>query len=58
MRALNRFGPLWLAAFFSCLGMAAWVHLKTCLTQKISWRGLAYQVDWRGRVASIRRDKE
>jgi ceramide glucosyltransferase len=48
---------LWLAAFFSCLGVASWVHLKTCLTQKISWRGLVYQVDWRGRVASIQRDK-
>jgi cellulose synthase/poly-beta-1,6-N-acetylglucosamine synthase-like glycosyltransferase len=49
--------PLWLAAFFYCLCVAAWVHFKTFLTQKISWRGLVYQVDWRGRVASIRRDK-
>jgi ceramide glucosyltransferase len=48
---------LWLAAFFSSLGMAAWVHFKTCLTQKIAWRGTVYQVDWRGRVTSIRREK-
>jgi len=45
----------WLAAFFSSLGLAAWVHFKTCLTQKIAWRGTEYQVDWRGRVTSIRR---
>lgn len=48
--------PRWLAAFFSSLGLAAWVHFKTCLTQKIVWRGTVYQVDWRGRVTSIRRD--
>lgn len=48
--------PWWLAAFFSSLGMAAWVHFKTCLTQKIAWRGTVYQVDWRGRVQSIRRE--
>jgi hypothetical protein len=29
------------------------VHVKTCVTQKISWRGTAYLVDWRGRVVSI-----
>ncbi len=45
--------PLWLAVFFSTLGMTSWVHLKTCLTQKISWRGTVYQVDWRGRVSAI-----
>ena len=45
--------PFWLAAFLASLGMASWVHLKTCLTQKISWRGKVYQVDWRGRVATI-----
>ena len=45
--------PLWLAAFLASVGMASWVHLKTCLTQKITWRGKVYQVDWRGRVASI-----
>jgi cellulose synthase/poly-beta-1,6-N-acetylglucosamine synthase-like glycosyltransferase len=49
--------PWWLAAFFSSLGLAAWVHFKTCLTQKIAWRGTVYQVDWRGRVTSIRRDQ-
>jgi ceramide glucosyltransferase len=49
--------PLWLAAFFASLGLAAWVHFKTCLTQKITWRGTVYQVDWRGRVTSIRRAK-
>ena len=46
--------PLWLAAFLASVCMASWVHLKTCLTQKISWRGKIYQVDWRGRVSSIR----
>jgi uncharacterized membrane protein YhaH (DUF805 family) len=45
--------PLWLAAFLASLLMASWVHLKTCLTQKISWRGRAYRVDWRGRVSSV-----
>ncbi len=50
--------PWWLAAFFSTLGMAAWVHFKTCLTQKIAWRGTVYQVDWRGRVTDIRREKD
>jgi ceramide glucosyltransferase len=45
--------PLWLAASLASLGLASWVHLKTCLTQKISWRGKVYQVDWRGRVSSI-----
>jgi ceramide glucosyltransferase len=45
--------PFWLAAFLASLGMASWVHLKTCLTQKISWRGKVYQVDWRGRVLTI-----
>ena len=45
--------PLWLAAFLASAGMASWVHFKTCLTQKISWRGTAYQVDWRGRVSFI-----
>ena len=45
--------PLWLAAFLASVGLASWVHLKTCLTQKISWRGKVYQVDWRGRVSSI-----
>ncbi len=61
--ALRRLHPrpasrsLWLAAFFSSLCLASWVHLKTCLTQKISWRGTAYQVDWRGRVTSIRQDR-
>ena len=45
--------PLWLAAFLASFSMASWVHLKTCLTQKISWRGRVYQVDWRGRVSSI-----
>lgn len=48
---------LWVAAFFLSLGLATWVHFKTCLTQKIAWRGLVYQVDWRGRVTSIRQDK-
>jgi ceramide glucosyltransferase len=43
----------WLAAFLASLALASWVHLKTCLTQKISWRGKVYQVDWRGRVATI-----
>jgi ceramide glucosyltransferase len=47
--------PLWLAAFMASVGMASWVHLKTCLTQKISWRGTVYRVDWRGRVSFIRR---
>jgi ceramide glucosyltransferase len=46
--------PFWLAAFLASLGLASWVHLKTCLTQKISWRGKVYQVDWRGRVSTIR----
>jgi len=46
--------PLWLAAFLASVSLASWVHLKTCLTQKISWRGKVYQVDWRGRVSSIR----
>jgi ceramide glucosyltransferase len=45
--------PFWLAAFLASLGLASWVHLKTCLTQKISWRGKVYQVDWRGRVSAI-----
>jgi cellulose synthase/poly-beta-1,6-N-acetylglucosamine synthase-like glycosyltransferase len=45
--------PLWLVAFLASVCMASWVHLKTCLTQKISWRGKVYQVDWRGRVSSI-----
>jgi ceramide glucosyltransferase len=45
--------PLWLAAFLSSVALASWVHLRTCLTQKISWRGKVYQVDWRGRVSSI-----
>jgi cellulose synthase/poly-beta-1,6-N-acetylglucosamine synthase-like glycosyltransferase len=57
--ALRRFHPcpcpppLWLAACLAALCLASWVHLKTCLTQKISWRGKIYQVDWRGRVRSI-----
>jgi ceramide glucosyltransferase len=33
----------WLAAFLTSLGLASWVHLRTCLTQKISWRGKVYQ---------------
>jgi len=45
--------PLWLAAFLASVCLASWVHLRTCLTQKISWRGKVYQVDWRGRVSSI-----
>jgi ceramide glucosyltransferase len=45
--------PLWLAAFLASLGLASWVHLKTWFTQKISWRGKVYQVDWRGRVLTI-----
>jgi len=45
--------PLWLSAFLASVAMAGWVHLTTCLTQKISWRGKVYQVDWRGRVSSI-----
>ena len=45
--------PFWLAAFLASLGLASWVHLKTCLTQKSSWRGKVYQVDWRGRVSII-----
>jgi ceramide glucosyltransferase len=45
--------PLWLTACAASLLMASWVHFLTCLTQKISWRGTAYLVDWRGRVASI-----
>jgi ceramide glucosyltransferase len=45
--------PLWLGAFLASLCLASWVHLKTCLTQKISWRGTVYQVDWRGRVTSV-----
>jgi ceramide glucosyltransferase len=45
--------PLWLAACLASLCLASWVHVKTCVTQKISWRGTAYLVDWRGRVASI-----
>jgi cellulose synthase/poly-beta-1,6-N-acetylglucosamine synthase-like glycosyltransferase len=48
--------PLWLGAFLASLCLASWVHLKTCLTQKISWRGTVYQVDWRGRVTSIREE--
>jgi cellulose synthase/poly-beta-1,6-N-acetylglucosamine synthase-like glycosyltransferase len=57
MRRLHPCPPswsLWLPAFLASVGMAAWVHLMTCLTQKISWRGTVYQVDWRGRVSSIR----
>lgn len=50
--------PLWLAACLASLFMASWVHLLTCLTQKISWRGTAYMVDWRGRVASIWSDRK
>ena len=45
--------PQWLAAFLASLGLASWVHLRTCLTHKISWRGKVYQVDWRGRVSTI-----
>jgi len=44
---------LWLAACLAALLMGSWVHLKTCLTQKIAWRGTVYRVDWRGRVTSI-----
>jgi hypothetical protein len=50
--------PLWLAACLASLFMASWVHVKTCVTQKISWRGTAYMVDWRGRVASIWSDRK
>jgi cellulose synthase/poly-beta-1,6-N-acetylglucosamine synthase-like glycosyltransferase len=50
--------PLWLGAFLASLCLASWVHLKTCLTQKISWRGTVYQLDWRGRVTSIREEKD
>jgi len=45
--------PLWLAAFLAALCLASWVHVRTCLTQKISWRGLTYRVDWRGKVTSV-----
>ncbi len=46
--------PLWLVACLTALGLASWVHLKTCITQRISWRGTVYEVDWRGRVAAVR----
>jgi ceramide glucosyltransferase len=45
--------PLWLAACLSALCLGSWVHVQTCVTQKISWRGKVYRVDWRGRIASI-----
>jgi len=48
--------PRWLAGFLAALAMAAWVHLRTCLTQHISWRGITYRVDWRGRVTAIKED--
>jgi len=49
--------PKWLAACLAALCLASWVHIRTCLTQKISWRGTVYGVDWRGRVTSIRKDQ-
>lgn len=50
--------PLWLTAFLAALFLATWVHVRTCLTQTISWRGLTYQVDWRGQVTSVRKGRE
>jgi|UniRef100_A0A7C5EPG5 ceramide glucosyltransferase len=47
---------LWLASSLAALLMASLVHLKTCLTQTITWRGLTYMVDWRGKVVSVRED--
>ena len=49
--------PRWLAACLAALCLVSWVHVRTCLTQKISWRGTAYGVDWRGRVVSILEEK-
>jgi len=47
----------WLAACLAALCLGSWVHIRTCLTQKISWRGMSYEVDWRGRVGSITKGK-
>ena len=49
--------PKWLAACLAALCLSSWVQVRTCLTQKISWRGMVYTVDWRGRVVSIWEEK-
>jgi cellulose synthase/poly-beta-1,6-N-acetylglucosamine synthase-like glycosyltransferase len=48
-------GPLhrWLPAFFAAIAMASWGHLKTVPTMRMGWRGISYQVAWRGKVVEI-----
>uniref|UniRef100_A0A7V4LCV4 Glycosyltransferase n=1 Tax=Desulfobacca acetoxidans TaxID=60893 RepID=A0A7V4LCV4_9BACT len=43
----------WLLASGMALGMAVWVHLRTCLTHRLAWRDRNYDMDWRGRVRSV-----
>lgn len=56
---LRRFHPgapsagLWLGACIAALLMASLVHGQTCLTQRITWRHLTYQVNWQGKVVSV-----
>lgn len=48
-------GPLakWLPAFFAAIVMASWCHLKTMPVMRMGWRGISYQVTWRGKVTKI-----
>ena len=49
-------GPLriWLPAFYAAIFMAAWCHLRTWRCREIHWRGISYQVTWKGRVVGIK----
>ncbi|MGD0827867.1 MAG: glycosyltransferase [Desulfobaccales bacterium] len=61
MRALHPSpGPRrqWLAAFFAAMAMASWCHLKSLFIKEMLWRGISYQVGWRGRVIRVSSDRE
>jgi cellulose synthase/poly-beta-1,6-N-acetylglucosamine synthase-like glycosyltransferase len=48
-------GPLfrWLVAALLTPPVAAWAHMLTLFTMKITWQGIHYRVKWRGVVESV-----
>lgn len=40
----------WLAAAFLNPPVAAWAHLRTLFTMRLTWRGIHYRVKWKGIV--------
>lgn len=50
--------PAWLVGFGAAVLVGAWLHLKTCFTQTLSWKGISYRIGPGGQVKEVREERK